>query len=475
MSAWRRVAWVIVIGAATSAAIAFTRKKGSAPHLNTTNAAAPSSSTAPMTSKGALPFGPLNRPADATVEFGVMTEMDEQALQPLLATAAAARLLEARHCGDPSTCEAVRAYVEADEHVSLEVVPPLTWSLPDEPERAASDLSESERESLPRRRVIVVHTGGRATPKQLAARAGFALAGALAEKTNGVVYDQVIDRVDRAVTFVKRAITEPLDAHVFRSDRIDVQYAQTDREHMRLLTTGLARFGCPDIDILEAHLRDVQPLSDVLTAAAEAVVNGAISSPLTLTRGDLERVRGSKYDEDAGAGGKPMPEVAPVAVGIENVHPENGDPNDFMARIVPEDGPTPEGYAELAAAFFGEAGPPPPEQSPEEAQAQAKSRVDKELPSLLDRSRKGVTLYLQFPFAVPPDEDDPNVPADAAPDYEWMWVEVKSFDAKTVTGVLMDQSDVNPALPKGQTVTRARMDALDYQLKLPDGAIEGAQ
>jgi hypothetical protein len=473
--------WVIVIGGATIATIAFTFKKTNSPSSSTTSAdtrdvASPDASaqSATQVDEPETIAGSIERPTDAAFELGVMTEKAESEIEPLLDPSAAAGLLEARHCGDTAACDAVRALVLDGDHVSLEIVPSTTWHLPDEPERAAADLSPSERESLKRRRIVVVRTSGPAFPKQLPARTGFALAAALAEKIDGVIYDQVIERIERPATFLKHVITEPLDAPVFRADRIDVQYTQRDRAHLRLLTTGLARFGCPDVDVGFAYARDAQPLSDVLGAVAEALVNGAKDSPLVLSRTDLEHARGSKYLADP-----KLPALEKIQVGVENIDPEEGDPNDFMTRIVPAEGTTPEGYAALATKYFGAPEPLPPEMSPEAAQAEAKARVDRELSHLLDRIKGGATLYLQFAFPVPPADDqlalDGALLPDAELDAEWMWIEVRSFDAKTVTGLLVDEPHDAPDLTKGQTITRLRSDALDYQMKLPDGAIEGAQ
>ena len=484
MERWRPILWVIVIGAAVSVAIALAFRKGegtaSLPASTPTSTPAAgmrddSFDNAEELEKPSLPVrsGAIARPRDAKVELGVMTEMTEKDLAKLLELPAAAALLESRHCGDAPTCDAVRAFIRGGGGggVTLTVLPPMTWILPNEIEKATSDLVSGERDSLKRRRVIVVHTAGEALPKQLPARAGFALAGALAEKTNGLVYDQLSDRIERAASFVARAITAPIGASVYRADRIDVQFMARDHGLVRLLTTGLARFGSPDVDVHEAYDRDAPALAEILYAASEALVNGKDVSPLMLSRNDLERARGEGSDAGAGPDDDPGMASAPIAVGIDSVVPEDGDPNMVMARILPADGITAGAYGDLAAAFFGEGAPPPPEQSPEEMERLAKERVDRELPTLLDRTKKeGAKLYLQFPFVVPPEQGTMGTPAE--PEEEWLWIEVRSFDAKSVTGVLMDSSETVPDADKGQTVTRARADALDYQLEVADGAIE---
>ena len=48
-----------------------------------------------------------------------------------------------------------------------------------------------------------------------------------------------------------------------------------------------------------------------------------------------------------------MPAVAPFDLDVTSVHPETGDPNDFMLRIEPTAGEGPLAYIDLAGRFFG--------------------------------------------------------------------------------------------------------------------------
>jgi hypothetical protein len=421
---------------------------------------------------GAFPRHDIAFPGAAMADLRVLTEMGDKELEPLLDTKTVVGLLEARHCGDATACDAVRAYVQDVAHVSIEALAPSMLRLPPDLDKAASGLTAAERAGLGKRRVILIHAGGPAQPKQLPLRAAFAVAGALAEKTGGFVFDDLVVRIEQPSEFLAHAVTAPLDASAFRNDRVDVQVATKDDGNVRLLTAGMERFGCPDLEIPEAYPRDAQDLADVLYAAASSLANGTKASPLALTRADLERVHGAPYARDAG-----MPPIVTVEVGVEDAKPLNGDPNDYMARLVTLDGTTAYAYDELASELFGERAPPPMEPTEESVRA-AKEKVDKSLPDLLAKTKQGATLYLEFPFLVPPDPDelgeDASLPADAeGAEEEWMWIEVKSFDTKTVTGILMDSSERIPTLEQGQAITRKRADALDYQLKLPDGAVEG--
>jgi hypothetical protein len=138
--------------------------------------------------------------------------------------------------------------------------------------------------------------------------------------------------------------------------------------------------------------------------------------------------------------------VAPVAVSLASVHPEGGDPNDFMARIEPAGGEDPIHELELVERFFGALAA-----SPGEAALRAlRDKAQADLPDLLarwDASRtvKGSTakLLVRLPFPIAGDAGS-----------ESMWVEVTGHDSKTITGTLVDDPLGATQVHKGDAVTR---------------------
>jgi uncharacterized protein YegJ (DUF2314 family) len=286
--------------------------------------------------------------------------------------------------------------------------------------------------------------------KNVVARTAFAVASAIAEATGDLVYDQLCDRIERPGDFAARAIVSPLSSTAFRADRIDVRYAPRDDGTVRLLTAGMLRFGAPDVEASSIRVDSARRLADVLLASAAAIADGASSSPLSLSIADVERARSGNAE--------PALVESPTHVKMENVHPESGDPNDVMARIVPEGGTTPDGYAALATAFFGE---PTPETPNEEEMRAHAERARAKLPELLARLSTerdaGARLFVQLPFPIAGDAGT-----------EWMWVEVSRFDDRTVTGALADDPLGAVGLRRGSTVTRPRSEVSDLSWRHRD-------
>jgi hypothetical protein len=103
----------------------------------------------------------------------------------------------------------------------------------------------------------------------------------------------------------------------------------------------------------------------------------------------------------------------------------------------------------------------------------ARDKTQHALPGVLARFKQlrgaGATLFVELPFA--PDDAAYGDPTEHASDYDFLTLEVSAWDDTTITGTLLDDSDVLP-LKKGQSVTRKRSEVTDYVLKLADGGIE---
>jgi uncharacterized protein YegJ (DUF2314 family) len=398
----------------------------------------------------------LPHPQASVVQLGILTDASEADLAPLLDREAVAKLVTWKHCGaDIPTCDAVIATVRDSQRTHLDVVPAINWHTQlINVDAEGKALTPRERATVKKRaRVYVVNVTGPTTTKHLPLRTGFAVAAAISEKIDGLVYDQLLERIERASDFAKHAVIAPIEASAFRSDRIAVQFAPRADGTVRLLTAGLARFGAPDVEVHATRGDTVPRLSDVVLGVAEALANGATSSPITLSLDDLAHARGSPYAADAG-----FPPPAPVPIALEGVHPENGDPNDFFVRIAPPEGATPAGYLAIAESFFGLLLPEAPS---DDALREKKQKVQKALAGALARydaeKAHGAKLFVQLPFAITGDEQG----------FEAMWIEVTAFDAANVTGTLADDPLGATTLARGAKVTRPRRDVLDYSSTAP--------
>ncbi|HEY8039556.1 MAG TPA: DUF2314 domain-containing protein, partial [Polyangiaceae bacterium] len=390
----------------------------------------------------------FKRPPSAMAELGILTDRPEAELEALIDRESLAARVMPKHCGDAAACEAVRATLRDGHATALEVVPSGDWSL----ERANVDagargLSAAEKAKVGKMpRIVVVHVTMETTPGQLALRTALAVTAAIAEKIDGVVWDQLLERFERPHDFAAHAVTTPLGESAFRRDRIEILYEPKDEGIVRVLTSGLSRWGAPDVDAAAVPTAASARVSEIVLGVAEAIANGATTGPISLSRDDLGRARGQAYPTDAG-----LPESSAVPIDVVSVHPEGGDPNDFIARIEPAAGDGPIAYVDLAERFFGTllaASPDADAMSAKHKKAQA------QLGAALaqwDASRtSGGKLLVLLPFGIPGDAG-----------IESMWVEVTRFDARTVTGRLVDDPLGAVDVARGDEVTRPRTEVED--------------
>jgi hypothetical protein len=357
-------------------------------------------------------------------------------------------------CGEPAACEAVRTTVRDDRSTVVRVVAASDWDLDHvDLDASAASLPPGLRSTLPKcGRIVVVRVTTTPSAPGLAVRAAFAAAAAIARKIDGLVYDQLLGRIESAKSFAGHAVVEPLSDSSFRADRVQLLYAPKKPGIVRVLTSGLSRWGAPDIEAVAVPTAAAPRVAEIVLATAAAVANGALAGPVVVSRADLERARGKPYAADAG-----LPADAPVSIDLESVAPEAGDPNDFIARIVPAEGDGPVGYIALAERFFGEFQAAAPDEGVLRARAE---RARRDLPGALSRwagsHQQGARLLLQLPFAIPGDAG-----------VESMWIDLVRFDDRTITGKLMDEPLGATDVARGDTVTRPRASVQDFEERGP--------
>jgi len=136
-------------------------------------------------------------------------------------------------------------------------------------------------------------------------------------------------------------------------------------------------------------------------------------------------------------------------------NPENGDPNDFMARIVPNAGEGPIGYVDLAERFFGRVLAASPDSDVLAFQrAKAQGKLAALVTSWEAQKAGGAKLLVLLPFVIPGDAG-----------VESMWIDVTKADARTLTGRVMDDPLGATDVKHGDEVTRPRTDVEDVELR----------
>jgi len=403
----------------------------------------------------------LRRPPSPVAELGVLTDRPEAELATLLDRRSLGALLGPAQCGDEGACAAVRSALQDEHTTSLQVVPGEAWNLAGiDLGASAAGLAPRVRASVPKReRVVVVRVASAQSPRQIAIRTAFAAAAAIAEKADGLVYDQLLGRIETAHDFAAHAVTAALDAPTFRKDRVELLYEPKDAGVVRILTAGLSRWGGPDVEAVAVPAAAADRIADVVLAVAEAIANGAAAGPITLSRDDLARARGEPYPADP-----TLPEGTPNALALASVHPEGGDPNDFMARIEPAGGEGPLGYLELAELFFGSLAA-----SPGEASLRAsRERAQRALPAALahwsaTRSASSAsTLLVRLPFDIAGECDAGD---GAGCGVESMWVDVSGYDAHAIKGKLVDDPLGATQYHRGDEISRPQTDVEEIEAR----------
>ncbi len=261
-----------------------------------------------------------------------------------------------------------------------------------------------------------------------------------------------------------RAVTAPLEASSFRKDRIELLYEPRESGVVRILTAGLSRWGAPDVEAAAVPTAAADRVADIVLGVARALAGGASSGPVSLSRDDLAAARGEPYPPDP-----TLPAAAPLALDLAPVHPEGGDPNDFMARIEAPGGDGPLSYLDLSERFFGSS----LAASPGEATLRAgREKAQRELPAALAawsaaRATRGpasrATAATTRPDGSPPATLLVRLPFEIAGEggTESMWIEVTGYDARTVTGRLVDDPLGATQFNRGEAITRPRGDVED--------------
>jgi len=455
----RTLFYCLVVAVAVLVVVRLVNQSPTSRPAGTVSASAPASAASGSAAPGpaAVATGSsaqlaLRRPTSSIAELGVLTERTESALAAVVDRVSLAQHVTADLCGDPASCEAVRATLNDDSQTTVQVLDASTWSLDRaDIDAGARGLSASERARVSTlSRVIVVRVTGPPGPKALALRAAIAASAAIAREVGGVVWDQLLARFENARVFASHAVTVPLEASAFRRDRVEILYEPKAEGIVRVLTAGMSRWGAPDVEAAAVPTPVSPRMAEVVLAVAESIADGAPTQPLLLSLDDLGRARGGAYALDAG-----FPAPVPVEIEVVMVHPENGDPNDFMARIVPPAGEGPIGYVDLAERFFGPVlAAAPGEDVLRARRARAQAKLEAALGRWEAQKASGAKMRVLLPFPIPGDKG-----------IESMWIEVTRVGARTVTGKLTDEPLGATDVKNGDEVTRPRTQVEDLEVR----------
>lgn len=395
--------------------------------------------------------GVLERLPESGGDLTILTDKDDDAIAAARNVEALEKGLDVTHCGP--ACDAVKKIVRDKEHFEIETLTGDEMILPpkDTIETIGPGLSPKERESMHKRRAAVtVRVRGDVTKDQVAARALFAVTSLLADKLDGLVWDETTRRVETAAQTRLRAITTPLGRSAFNPRDIVIQFYRQPDSSARLVTLGMSRYGSPDLSLRGCSMAAGAMLVDAINALAASIVEGKDALPLTVKT----------------AKGEASFEVA-------DAERTQGDPDDFV-ELVPASGNKGESPREawdaVVTKLFGEAARSVEARFGKELEA-AGARARKEMPRVLERFKAGEgELFVWGPFLIPADER-----ADGGPEEEWLWVKVSSCDDAACTGALSNRPMYATNIASGRTTSMPRAKIADWQLRHADGGVSGGE
>lgn len=413
------------------------------------------------------PRAALERLPEASSELAVLTDEPEAEIAKIASAEAIAKLLDSRHCG--GTCDALRKVIVDRERFEVEVMKSDDYILPakDSYETIGAGLTSAERASILRRRSsVVLRTRGPAGVDQLPARTAFAATAAVAEALSGLVYDEVVRRIENVERFSQRVITAPLGQSVFSPHQISVQLYRQDDGTARLLTLGMVRFGSPDFTMRGSAMELGPSLANVMNAAASQAAGASTELPIVVTLADVARVSSHRPEDLA----KDPKEALPVRLEAIGAERTEGDPENEMLELVPAGGATREAWARAVTELFG-ATPQVVFASFDKELDAIAVRARKELPGAVKRFERGEgALYVKGPFPIPE-----ATRIDGGASDEWMWIEVSSCDAKGCSGALSNTPGYATNLAAGRPVRVERERTADWMMRLKDGGTAGGE
>ncbi|MBX3205349.1 MAG: DUF2314 domain-containing protein [Labilithrix sp.] len=409
----------------------------------------------------------LTRPPSASAELAILTDASDAVVRGLASVAEIGKRLDVRHCG--GTCDAVKKFMADEDAFEIDVLKAEDLLLPPEDtmDTVAAGLTPAERERARRKpTAVMIRTQGSTTAEQLPARAVFAAAAVLAEALDGFVYDEVSRRIETARDAASHAIVSKLGEPAFARSHIVIQLYRQDDGTARLLTLGMQRFGSPDLSIRGANMASGPLLAEVINAAASQIAHGRSDAPITVTLDDVARVVGKKPAELSS-----NPDGArPVVLDVVRPERVEGDPDNDMAELVPEEGATREGWDTVVARLFGGT-PSMTAAVDDEELAGVATNARKSLAGAIARFEAGEgELFVKGPFPIP---EEARVDGGAAT--ETLWVAAASCDARRCTGVLSNEPTYATNIALGKTTSVKRDEAVDWMIQRRDGGVLGGE
>ena len=406
----------------------------------------------------------LSLPASQEVQLAVYFTAGNAGTPSIDALLAAARSWVASHAKEPLRASIERQMKEGG--LELEVLErdglPLPFdsvfdSLPD-PTRGRKRFAEAGH-------AVLVQSKGALAPPCAALWAAWGAARGIAEFTGGLIYDPSTFRFAQDGSSTADL---PADGGIVITDHIVVPYSSGEDGLSWVTTTGLGKFGLPNLECRGVPPHVTVSIAEVLNTLAHQLVARVLERPAAEERDlvleDEFTIEGAVFVAANRRVGKRRGATGAALVRIAYTSSEETEP--FLTLLPPRGSSAEKGVwlHSVVAALEPREDPVvrPPENDP--ALAGARKEARSRLPAVKRRFLAGLApgeaLYVKHAFT----EDEV---------VEHMWVAVTSWDGQMVEGTLANDPQDIRTLRGGQAVEIDEAAVDDWLLRRADGTREG--
>lgn len=285
---------------------------------------------------------------------------------------------------------------------------------------------------------------------------------AFAKATNGVLWDELTQDYFSPEAFSERRIEGWETGTPWAAVHFKVFAEDTGRNGMSLSTSGLRRFGLPEIELHNVPGNALKSANHAVNVVGQLLVeNPKVAKPgpftISISKMQHEAYRKSLLEaSSAGANAAVEVELRPIGDGeipsLELVFSGSG-----QKTVVVDRGLT---------ALFGSTDAVDQVTHDEELLALSKAQMAEFAKTVKPKFLKGLkpaeVLLVKAPFKT------------TSGGNEWMWVEVTDIaKSGVITGLLANDPDDVPELESGQEVKVKEAELFDWILKAPDGSTTG--
>lgn len=245
-----------------------------------------------------------------------------------------------------------------------------------------------------------------------------------------------------------------------------VIHAYNNDKYVRAITLGMAKFGLPDIVVNDFSWSLNREMGNLINVIAQLLVEGAQPDKDEKFEISISDLSETLFKNDMVESLKENA-VSKITINIGQGKWEEGDPYNYLMEIRFDEakGKTlHEKQEALLSSIFGwedSISYVKHNQQIKEASRRAKEHLPVLKKAFNDGLEPGEFIQVKTPFETPDGS------------YEWMWVEVISWENGTIKGLLKNEPFNIPDLKGGAMVRISQADIFDYIREYPDGTSEG--